>query len=197
MAELVGYIFGYGSLVSSEDALVLQSTTSTPSIHGVLEGHQRAWRVAMDNTAARNDHAYYVDEGTGMRADCYVVALGLEHGEAAVNGVAVPVTSEALPQFDHRELHYERVDVSEAFQPALDLPVWTYVADATAQADYAAGLASGNAFVPRFYHRSVLEAFADLGSKALADFHASTTPPEVPLADLVRPPNWGEANEDG
>ncbi len=164
---------------------MLETRTHADAVYGHVDGFRRRWNAAMENRAPLNDHKHYLDSATGERPDICVVALNVQRADGRVNGVAVPVDERALPVFDHRELHYDRVDVSAAFSPAVDLPVWTYTGNEQALAEHDAALARGRAFIRRTYVERVEEVFRRLGEEAWADFQASTDPPEAPLRDLV------------
>jgi hypothetical protein len=198
---LAGYVFGYGTLADPRDPLVERVGVGEP-VSGHLEGFRRRWNVAMHNRAPLNDHEHYVDRRTRERLDIYPVALNIEVGDGRANGLAIPVDERWLPEFELRELHYDRIDVSSAFAPALDLPVWTFSANAQAKRDFATGIAEGRAFIRRGYHDRVIEIFRGLGPAAWFEFAASTDAPQCPLADLdhvtVSRPAWaGVAPDSG
>lgn len=194
----VGYIFGYGTLADPQDALVQRAAGEDQPVFGHLSGFRRRWNVAMENCAPLNDHEHYVDAHTGERLDIFAVALNIEPGDGRPNGLAIPVDERWIPEFELRELHYDRIDVSAAFEPALPLPVWTFSANAQARKDFARGLEEGRAFIRRGYHERVLRTFRSLGPEQWSAFQASTDPPLCPLADLEhvtlsRPPWAGLA----
>lgn len=182
--EIVGYVFGYGTLASHGDALAVSARGGRDIVYAHVEGFRRRFNVAMDNRAPLNDRAYYVDPATRERLDIHVVACNLDHGEGRVNGVAIPVTADVLPRFDRRELHYDRVDVTERCTRELGLPVWAYVANALGREDYERGVAAGRAFVRRTYVEAIETAFREHGPEGWRDYLASTDPPAVPLRDL-------------
>ena len=164
---------------------MLETRTHAEPVYGHVAGFRRRWNAAMENRAGMNDHKHYLDADTRERPDICVVALNVQSGDGRVNGVAVPVDADALPVFDHRELHYDRIDVSGAFEPRVDLPVWTYTGNERALAEYRAAAARGRAFVRRTYVERVEAVFRKLGEAAWDDFRASTDPPEVPLRELI------------
>ena len=148
MTDPLGYLFGYGSLAGATDPLVSSVATERDLVYGRVEGFRRRWNTAMENAAPLNDHAYYVDPATGERLDICVVALNIQPGDGIVNGVAVPVGTAELPAFDRRELHYDRIDVSDSFSPRLDLPVWSYVANAQALREFGRWFLLGSSAAP-------------------------------------------------
>jgi hypothetical protein len=72
---VVGYVFGYGSLAAAG----LAGLNRTPRREGFvadLEGFERGWGVAMDNTRTVPGYKCYVDR-TGSRPDVCVAFLDL------------------------------------------------------------------------------------------------------------------------
>jgi hypothetical protein len=183
--EAVGYIFGYATLADAADRLVVESRIDAEPVYGHIEGYRRRWNAGMENRAPLNDRKHYVDSATGERLDICVVALNVQPGDGRVNGVAVPVSAQALPAFDRRELHYDRIDVSAAFTERVGLPIWTYTGNDQALADYRAAHERGRAFIRRTYAERVDAVFRELGERPWADYRASTDPPEAPLRDLT------------
>jgi len=185
------FIFGYGSLVSPrnlERFLAKRSLKPREVQQGRISGFRRVWNVAMDNTKDLPGYKFYRDAATGERPACFVTFLNIEPcapGDS-VNGVAFEIPHEVLPHFDRRERNYERIDVTQAFVPAVDGRVWAYIARDDGLERYRTGVAAGRAVVDTQYYKEVEQAFRDLGSEAYARFIASTLPPAVKLRDLVR-----------
>jgi SAM-dependent methyltransferase len=175
--EIVGYVFGYATLAAHDDALAVSARGERDIVYLHVEGFRRRFNVAMDNRAPLNDRAYYVDPRTRERLDIHVVACNLDADDGRVNGVAIPVTADVLPRFDHRELHYDRVDVTARCTRELGLPVWTYVANELGRLDYERGAAAGRAFIRRTYVEAIERAFRAHGEEAWRDYRASTDPP--------------------
>ncbi len=145
------FVFGYGSLVRRPDGIPCH-----------LLGHRRAWNVAMDNRRTIPGYKYYVDPDTGERPPVHVTFLNLyPTAEGQVNGIAFPVTAEALDELDRRERNYDRVDVTALIDADLDGTVWTYLGSEAAR-----------------------ERFAAAGG--LDEFDRSTDPVSVPLRRLTR-----------
>lgn len=184
MADELAYVFGYGSLAVSADPLVVASSQHAPLVHGRAMGFRRRWEGAMENTDPYNDHAHYRDPLTGERPDVCVVALSLHTGQHIVNGIAVPVTADRLAIFDRRELHYDRIEITDHFEPRGRARVWAYVANARARADCERARRSGRAVISSEYVRRVWAAFRDLGEHEWALFQASTDEPPFPLREL-------------
>ena len=189
--DVVGYVFGYATIADATDHLVLRSASSRAPVYGHVHGFRRAWTAAVDNRASTTDHKHYVDPSTGKRPDVVVVTLNLEpDGATSVNGIAVPVDDAMLALFDRREHFLHRIDVSASFTPAQELPIWAYTANDSSLELYRSARADGRALIRQSYHDRVLRTFRELGAEALNDFERSTSPPEVPIADLeiVRAP---------
>ena len=185
---MFAHVFGYASLVALPEQGALP---------GCLRGYRRYWGVAMDNWDAVNDPKHFVDPKTGERPHIRVAYLDIEPirsrgepGAAIVNGLAIPVDAARLAALDEREVNYERIDVTHAFQPPLDGRVFTYVGTAAARERCAQGRADADAFVSRDYVAGVRAAFAALADDALAEFDRTTDPLPFPERDLglVQPP---------
>lgn len=169
------FVFGYGSLAAP----------AVPDERvALLEGHRRAWGVAMDNRQAIPGYKRYLD-ADGTAPALHVAFLDVAPGEGTVNGVCRPVTAEQLAALDARERNYDRRDVTAQ---VVDPPgrVWAYVGSAAGRARLAAGRAGGTAVVARAYLAAVLAGFARLGEAELARFHASTDLDGLPVRDLRR-----------
>ena len=164
------FVFGYGSLVRRPDG-----------IPGHLLGHRRAWNVAMDNRRTIPGYKYYVDPDTGERPPVRVTFLNLyPAAEGRVNGVAFPVTADALDALDRRERNYDRIDVTELIDADLGATVWTYLGSESARERFAAGAA----VVAQDYFDAIRGDFAAVGG--LEAFDRSTDPLTVPLRRLAR-----------
>jgi hypothetical protein len=145
----------------------------------------------MNNWEGGEEVKHWLDRETGERPRIRVAYLDVEPSEGGmVNGVAIPVDAERLAALDAREINYERIDVSDAFEP-IDPPspprslrVFTYVGLAAARERCRQGAAEGNAFVSRDYAAGVRLAFERLGDDALAEFDRATDPLPFPERDL-------------
>jgi hypothetical protein len=156
----------------------------------------------MNNWEGGERAKHFLDRESGERRRIRVAYLDLrEDGGAAVNGLALPVDAARLAALDEREINYERVDVSDAFEvvtagdvvagaeqglspPASRRLVFTYVGTEAARERCRRGLVEGDAFVSRDYVSDVQRAFAELGESALAEFERTTDPPPFPEAAL-------------
>jgi cation transport regulator ChaC len=175
------YVFGYASLVTLEGDAVL----------GRLHGYRRYWGVAMNNWEGGEEAKHFLDRDTGERPRIRVAYLDIEPSEGSVvNGVAIPVDAERLRAFDAREINYERVEVTGAFESAngeaADAParVFTYIGLDAARERCRQGAADGDVYVSRDYAASVRLAFERLGADALAEYERSTDPLPFPERDL-------------
>lgn len=179
-------MFGYGSLVSPESlGRTLGRTVSIGvEVHEAeLSGYQRRWNYGIGHVAG-----WWTDDD-GVHQECTIVALGLvAAAELAVNGVVVQVSSDELAQLDHRERHYDRVDVTELVRTAtpIDGEVVTYVPRAEAIERYEAARTAGTAAIEQRYWDLVDGAFAALGDDRRVRYHASTPPPDVPVRPVSR-----------
>ena len=97
-----------------------------------------------------------------------------------MNGIAFPVTAEALDQLDRRERNYDRIDVTRLLDVDLGGTVWTYLGSADARERFEAG----TAVVSQDYFDAVREDFATAGG--LDEFDRSTDRLTVPLRRLTR-----------
>lgn len=190
MPDPIAYVFGYASLVALEDAGALP---------GRLRGYRRCWGVAMNNWEGGEDAKHWLDRATGERPRIRVAYLDLREQEgSSVNGLALPVDADRLAELDVREINYERVEVTDAFEPtpaaehsaatgpATDRPmrVFVYVGLPTARERYRQGVAEDNVFVAGDYASSVRRAFEGLGQDAVPEFERTTDPSPFPERDL-------------
>lgn len=174
------HVFGYGSLLGLAGE---RRARRARVCH--LRGYRRVWNVAMDNSVELPDYKHYLDGG--VRAALFVTFLNLApDAGCAVNGVVFGVAPQELRALDRRERNYERVDVAELLDVALDGAVWAYFGGELARARFAAGASAGAAVVDRNYLDAVRAGFAGLGAGALAEFDASTDEPACPIVPLTR-----------
>jgi Gamma-glutamyl cyclotransferase, AIG2-like len=175
--EVVGHVFGYGSLVATPDTRFAS-----------LSGFRRVWGVAMDNRVAIPGYKVY-ELPSGERPAACVAFLDLvavpEDAGRPVNGALLGVTASVLSALDVRERQYERLEVTPSVSPLPpdDLPIWTYVGRPAGRARI---LTDPPILIQRSYALLVQTTFAALGPRALADYLASTEPPPFPVADLTR-----------
>jgi hypothetical protein len=186
-SEIVGYIFGYGSLADPEDWLIAPRSDLPEGVYGVLEGFCRHWDVALKNDHSRHDHKYYKDSDSGDRVEGYVATLGISAEPGAwCNGVAVPVDSDLLAKFDKREgLLYDRsADIRDKFSQHLERPLWAYVPDQAALDSFENGLSTESVWLPVEYYERVREVFDTLDESGLHSFEASTRDLRCPLRKM-------------
>jgi hypothetical protein len=174
----LGYVFGYASLVELAEPAALP---------GRLRGFHRGWDVAMENWDAVNDAKHFVDPSTRERPRVRVAYLDIHEQEgSSVNGLAIPVDAARLAALDAREVNYERVDVSGAFEPAVSERVFAYVGTDAARERCRAGAADSTICVSADYVTVVREAFERLGPDALAEFDRTTDPLPFPKRALEK-----------
>jgi hypothetical protein len=152
----------------------------------------------MNNWEGGEDAKHFLDRDSGERPHVRVAYLDLyEQPGSAVNGVALPVDASCLAAFDAREINYERIEISDAFElttclgaghpssPA-DPPscVFTYVGLDTARERCRQGAVDGSAFASRDYAAGVRLAFERLGAGAVDEFDRTTDPLPFPERDL-------------
>ena len=173
---MFAYVFGYASLVAIEDA------AAHP---GRLHGYRRHWGVAMNNWEGGEEVKHFLDRATGERPRIRVAYLDIYEREgSAVNGLALPVDRERLRALDEREINYQRIEVTEAFEGTAAGRVFTYIGLDAARERCRQGAADGNAFVSRDYAAGVRLAFERLSAEALAEFDCTTDPLPFPERDL-------------
>ena len=178
---MFAWVFGYASLVAAPEPGALQ---------GRLHGYRRFWGAAMNNWEGGEGAKHFLDRGTGERPRIRVAYLDVEpRGGSWVNGVAIAVDEERLAAFDAREINYERIDVSGAFETAEppaagSLRVFTYIGLDAARERCRQGVAERNGFVNHDYVAAVRRAFQRLGDDALAEFDRTTDPLPFPERDL-------------
>ena len=187
---MIEWVFGFGSLV---DAGALASWLgrgpfeANEAVLCRLIDHRRSWNVARNNSVIREGRPYYVDSRTGRRANVFVATVNIRQAPGeTVNGLAVRVAPAELDRLDRREFNYDRVDATNRIDRPLRGNVWVYRGSAAARARFRAGRAANNAVVARRYHEIVEAAFASHGCDYLAEYRATTDPPDAPFADLYR-----------
>jgi len=141
----------------------------------------------MDNTRDLPGYKHYVDPDTGERPALYVAYLDLvPDPESTVNGMVFALDVEPLKALDSRERNYERHEMSQRMEPAVEGRVWVYLGTGAARERFERGRASGTAVINRPYLDDVRDGFAQLGPGQLERFDASTDPPPVPIRTLKR-----------
>lgn len=184
------YVFGYASLVAVPESLATEGAEQP--LHGRLQGYRRFWGAAMNNWEGGEGAKHWLDRESGERPRIRVAYLDVEASPGdSVNGVAIPVDAERIAMLDAREINYERIDVSEAFEPlgpqakgAGTSRVFTYVGLGAARERCRRGAAEGNVFVSSDYAGLVRRAFERLSPGALAEFDRTTESLPFPERDL-------------
>ncbi len=192
---MTDYVFGYASLVELRQTQIVGGVERVP-VPGRLRGYRRCWGAAMNNWEGGDTVKHYLDPETGERPRIRVAYLDIyEQAGGAVNGLALPVDADRLAALDAREINYERIDVSAAFEP---MPaegesasseersprVFTYLGLGAARERCRRGVAEGNAFAAADYASAVRRAFERLAPDALAEFDRTTDPLPFPQRDL-------------
>lgn len=189
MPEPVDYVFGYASLVGLREGYSAD-VEETP-LPGRLRGFRRRWDVAMNNWEGDGGVKHFVDRASGERPRIRVAYLDIyDDAGCAVNGLALPVGRARLDTLDTREVNYERVELSAAFEPdgAAELSgsprVFAYLGLDAARERCRRGAEEGDVFVSGDYAAGVRRAFAGLSPGALAEFDRTTDPLPFPKRDL-------------
>jgi cation transport regulator ChaC len=183
-SERIDYVFGYGSLAELTQPLAVGERL-LPAVPGRLRGFRRRWGVAMNNWEASEDEKHFVDPETGLKPRLAVAYLDLEEApDEAVNGLAIPADAARLRELDAREINYERIDVSVAFEPTIARTVFVYRGTEAARQRARAGVDSGEIYASRQYVERIERAFNALGPGQLDEYGRSTEPLPFPLRDL-------------
>lgn len=184
------FVFGYGALVDPDElraTLARETIGSEPLPLVGLQGYRRAWSVAMDNRPEVTADKYYLDPETGEQPPVFVTYLDVvQTGDAAVNGVLVPVGERELETLDRRERNYDRVEVTARITARVAGTVWAYVGKEEARRRFDRAREENRAVINASYRSTVRAAFADRGEEALQTYVATTRPPEVPERPLRR-----------
>ena len=178
----ISYVFGYGSLAELTEPLAIGERLF-PALPGRLHGFRRRWGVAMNNWEASADEKHFVDPESGLKPSLAVAYLDIEAAPGeAVNGLAVPVDAARLGELDSREINYERIDVSSAFEPPSAHAVFAYRGTAAARRRAAAD--GVEIFASRQYVERIERAFAALGPGQLDEYRRTTEPLPFPVREL-------------
>jgi cation transport regulator ChaC len=180
----VDYVFGYGSLVELTQPLALGERLF-PAVPGRLHGFRRRWGVAMNNWEAGEGEKHFVDPTNGLKPKLAVAYLDIEEMDGeAVNGLAIPVDAARLRELDAREINYERIEASSAFEPALARTVFVYRGGEEARRRRCIGADDGEICASRQYVERVERAFVALGPGQLDEFKRTTEPLALALREL-------------
>jgi hypothetical protein len=182
------WVFGYGSLVSPESFGATLRRELRPGVDffdAEVGRFGRRWNYGVVHVTGTGD-----DPSGGTR-DYTIVALGLVRSERErVNGVVGWVEDHELIELDHRERHYDRIDVSEDVSvdagASFDGRVVLYLPRREAIAHYEQARDRGSAAIDQHYWDLVDRAFAARGASAHAAYLATTPPPDVPILPLDR-----------
>ncbi len=182
------WVFGFGSLVALADLARFFDRAPFAADEAFtcrLKDHRRLWNMARDNSHDFAGRPPYVDEA-GVRIADFITSVNIAPAPGrAVNGVVFRVDAAALARLDRREGNYDRFAVVCALDASLDGRVWAYRNKTAARQRSCHGLAAGTALVNANYHAIVTRAFASHGPEVLAEYHATSEPPSVPLVPLT------------
>jgi hypothetical protein len=176
-------VFAYASLVSPESAAATLGRRVEASAPLRLPGWRRRWSTFRDNLDSEKTFAHA--GGGSLPRWCLGLNIEPAAGEPGPNGVLLYVASEELQRLDLREMRYDRVEVTEAFD---GLPDETTVFAYTAKPRQHAPEPPEGAVVIASYVAAVEGAFAALGNGELELYRETTERPPVPVidAELVR-----------
>ncbi len=109
MSKNKHYIFGYGSLISTDSRK--RTSKSDQTINATLKGYKRGWYVHIDDQPA--------------------TAVGIKPSNGhKCNGIITQIDPDELPKFDQREIEYERIQITPENFENHKLPanaiIWTY-----------------------------------------------------------------------
>jgi dephospho-CoA kinase len=152
----------------------------------------------MNNWEAEEGEKHFVDPVSGLKPKLAVAYLDLEEVDGeAVNGLAIPVDAARLRELDARELNYERIEVSSAFEPAIAHTVFAYRGSEAARERRRIGADGGEVYVSRQYAERVERAFAALGPAQLDEYERTTEPLPFSLRELDPRPRRNRAGGGG
>jgi cation transport regulator ChaC len=182
------WVFGYGSLVDPASFGATIGRVLRPGIdffEAELSGFGRRWNYGVMHTSASGPGP------DGVAIEYTVVALGVVRAsDESVNGVVGWVAGEELALLDRRERHYDRIDVTSdtTVHGAGEMPrsIAVYFPRREAVAHYEQARDAGRAAIEQRYWDLVDNAFAKFGADALARYHSTTPPPDVPVLSLSR-----------
>jgi cation transport regulator ChaC len=171
-------IFGYGSLVSRTSAEQTLGREVPPPVPALLDGWVRRWSLVRDNL--RSEKTFSLHDGT---LPAFFCGLTLEpRSGAPPNGGLVEVSEAELVRLDLRELRYDRVEVTDAVEPATDFDrVFAYVAK---PGHHRPELPPGTVLAAS-YLREIERGFAALGTGELDRFHRTTGECPAPVVEVI------------
>jgi hypothetical protein len=176
------YVFGYASLVALQEPLAAGAERA--ALLGRLRGYRRFWGAAMNNWEGGEDAKHWLDGDTGERPRIRVAYLDIEPRQGrTVNGAAIHVDGARLAALDAREINYQRIDVSAAFEPELPGTVYAYVGLDAARERCRRGAAEGNVFVSAQYLAMVQSGFERI-DRGMSEFDRTTGACPFPERDL-------------
>lgn len=151
-----------------------------------LNGFQRLWNIARDNSISLEKDRGFIDPNTQLKPPVAIAYLNIRPRRgSAINGMLLPISSRELTRLDSQKRLYERIDVSEKISPAVAGEVWVYRGRAGAEDCYKRFHRQGAAvFVQAALHQ--LEgAFHHWGDDELHAYKASTETPLLPVLPLI------------
>ncbi len=184
-------IFGYGSLVDILQLEEFLGRTLAPAdySYSYLQGYERCWNVAMDNSLNQKNYKYYLDS-TGKRPDIFVTFLNIQPSKtkraSTVNGIVFRVSSKEFEEIKLRERNYTLEDISAQLSSSFHERVYASVAKPEAIERFDEAAAKGKAVIHRAYKENVEAAFRSVSEGFLKDYFNSTLALLLPCIDLER-----------
>jgi cation transport regulator ChaC len=182
------WVFGYGSLVNPQSFGATLGRDLSPGVDffdAEVRGFGRRWNYGVMHVTG------VTADASGREVEYTIVALGLvRSGGERINGVVGWVEDAELVELDHRERHYDRVDVTDVVtidgDVGIDARVAVYVPRREAIAHYERARDGGTAAIDQRYWDLVDRAFAARSDEAHATYRATTPAPDVPILPLDR-----------
>jgi cation transport regulator ChaC len=181
------WVFGYGSLVDPSSFSATIGRELQPGVdffEAEVAGLGRRWNYGVMHASASGPGP------GGATIDYTLVGLGVvSAAEETVNGVVGWVEPDELALLDHRERHYDRVDVTDrttVHGPDVSGSVAVYVPRREAVEHFERARDAGRAAIEQRYWDLVDRAFAAFGAEAHARYHSTTPAPDVPVMTLSR-----------
>jgi len=183
----MAFVFGYGSLVSSESLKRYVKEDNPRFQYITIQGLRRDWSVAMDNSVDLPAYKYYLDEND-VRIQKYVAFLNVAFDPSKkVNGILFEVDSAKLPSLDLRERNYDRVEITHLLPEAYRTQtVWTYMGKEESKKRFSSGYDQGKVVIHEAYLEQVMEAFISVSYAYLIQFIKETDFNNLPIIPLQR-----------
>lgn len=182
------FIFGYGSLVNVDSlrrTLNFPDSTIINYQYCCLKNHVRVWDVGMDNAKSISNRNYYVSKENNEISDVFITYLDIQEvKEKNIVGILFEVTEEGLSLFDTREIDYQRKEVTDMLDIAVDGIAWAYYGLTASKEAYENALSKNRAVISKSYNQLVRQAYDEISKSSLEEFDQSTHYPDIPQLDL-------------